>query len=290
MAEPLKFRDAVLSRVSPPDVLLVKLEEALKTTHKITQAGDASKIPIPKVMKHVVDTLSEVVKIEVRPLMIELFDRHITAVSDEYEMDEGDSEGLTGDEAATWWRGMLDAQYESFAGEVRKIVGDEAVRKFVDEDEETEVLVDAILKKPIDDTGAMKIKLGVTPDQIQALVRKVHENWAEASESGADPEEEEEIAEAAAPERKRTIPAKVEGSKLTEAARGLLEALYAYSGAKDQDLADALSISRPQINNYRHGRSNLNPNEAQAEALIALARKHAGGLLAAVEAFEAEVL
>ena len=285
MAEPLKFRDAVLSRVSPPDVLLVKLEEALKTTHKITQAGDASKIPIPKVMKHVVDTLSEVVKIEVRPLMIELFDRHITAVSDEYEMDEGDSEGLTGDEAAKWWRGMLDAQYESFAGEVRRIVGDEAVRKFVDEDEETEVLVDAILKKPIDDTGAMKIKLGVTPDQIQALVRKVHENWAEASEEAEPPSEE-----AAAPERKRTIPAKVEGSRLTEVARGLLEALYAYSGAKDQDLADALSISRPQINNYRHGRSNLNPNEAQAEALIALARKHAGGLLAAVEAFEAEVL
>ena len=283
MAEPLKFRDAVLARVSPPDVLLVKLEEALKTTHQITKAGDASKIPLPKVMKHVVDTLSEVVKAEVRPLMIEMFDKHITAVSDEYEMDEGDSEGLTGEEAAKWWRGMLDAQYESFAGEVRKIVGDEAVRKFVDEDEETEVLVDAILKKPIDDTGAMKIKLGVTPDQIQALVRKVHENWSEAPDNP----------EPAAPEAekpKRNIPAKVDASATTAAAQALLEALYSYSGAKDQDLADALGVSRPQINNYRHGRSNLNPDETQAEALLALARKHAGGLLKAVEAFEAELL
>lgn len=295
MVKPLKFRDAVLARVSPPEILLAKLEEALRTTHRITAAGDASKIPLPGVMKHVVDTLSAIVKAEVRPHMIELFDRHIDAVSDEYELDEGGSDGLSAAEAETWWGGLLKAQFESFAGEVRGVVSDEAVMAFVAADEPTEVLVDAILLKPIDDTGAMKIKLGITPDQLQPLMRGVHTNWAAepVDQENKTPPASDTVApttESAEPKAGRKRAEKVDGSPVTEATRLLIEAMYAYTGARDDDLAKALGVSRPQINNYRHGRSQLDPTPEQAEAMLALAREHANGLARAVQAFELETL
>lgn len=314
MVQPLKFRDAMLLDLPEPAALLATLGEAVKTTHRITQAGDASQIPLPMVIKHVLSTLGEIVKAEVRQPLIDMFDAHLQAVEEEYELLEGECpdhpEGLENDLGA-WWRGLFDAQIESLTGDATSILGADAVRKLVEDDASTVDIVDAILAKPIVAHEEMLVKLNLTLEDITPIVQGIHRNWNSAGGviqvdlGPPSPEIEALVTELNAstvpavviPQRSTDEAPKPRGmrqksvaSPTTEAARAMIEALCEHSGAKEADIAEALGVSRPQINNYRHGKTALEPSETQVAGLLTLARKHVSALDLAAQAFEMATL
>lgn len=296
MVQPLKFKDAMLLEIPEPAALLATLSEAVRTTHRATQAGDASQIPLQMVIKHVLSTLGEIVKAEVRQPLIDMFDAHLQAVEEEYELLEGECPEYP-EPLHNWWRGLFDAQIESLTGDATNILGADAVRKLVEDDASTVDIVDAILAKPIVAHEEMLVKLGLTLEDITPIVQGIHSNWGATDKALEDFAEElqsrsPEIAAnlpEAAP-RPRGIRQRSVASPTTEAARAMIEALCEHSGAKEADIAEALGVSRPQINNYRHGKTALEPSEAQVEGLLALARRHAGALTDACGAFEAATL
>lgn len=332
MVQPLKFRDAMLLELPEPAALLATLGEAVKTTHRITQAGDASQIPLPMVIKHVLSTLGEIVKAEVRQPLIDMFDAHLQAVEEEYELLEGeapDVDGVVGAQEAAheWWKSLFAAQIESLTGDATNILGADAVRKLVEDDASTVDIVDAILAKPIVAHEEMLVKLNLTLEDITPIVQGIHSNWSSTgttistmttasdgekllNEGGflskativdgvvtqvqmthaGEAYKGPALASVSEAPKPRGLRQKSVASPTTEAARAMIEALCEHSGAKEADIAEALGVSRPQINNYRHGKTALEPSETQVAGLLTLARKHVSALDLAAQAFEVATL
>ena len=59
---------------------------------------------------------------------------------------------------------------------------------------------------------------------------------------------------------------------------------------KEGDIAAALGVSRPQANNYRHGKTVFDPTEAQIEAILCLFDNVLGKLTKAKSDFELAVM
>ena len=86
MTEVFKFRDRLLEMVEGKQHVMARAERLLGTTHAITQAGDASKIPRADVQRHVIETVVEAAhQIVAEPLSV-LIDAHSAAVEEEFAL------------------------------------------------------------------------------------------------------------------------------------------------------------------------------------------------------------
>lgn len=72
-----------------------------------------------------------------------------------------------------------------------------------------------------------------------------------------------------------------EPSAATEAAKDVLVALSNLSGVTEKDLASAIGVSRPQMINYREGKTVWTPTDTQVEVIRALLSRFIDGLEAA---------
>ena len=184
-----------------------------------------------------------------------LIDRHVQAVEDEYVLMEGEApaDGDISPSALDWWMGLYEAQ-EAAAGDATKLLGLEAVRKWVRSDDPAEALAELLIAKPVEDVAHALTACGITQADIEALTA-----------IGAAPPAAAEPAAAPAVKSTRRRAASVEAGPVTEAARVALDVLANH--VKDAEMAGALGVSRTQVINYRKGITLFSPNPDQMRAL-----------------------
>ena len=225
--------------------------------------------------KYAVAIILEAIQDNLRPALVDLIDNHCQGVEDAYVLYEGDTpeDGDISQPALDWWHGFYAAQDEALSGDVEKIVGKALLSKWVRSNDETSVLVDAILAEPVEDTARALAVCGVTQDDITALAGT----------------EDAPASEPAKPPRRRA-PSISEPTPVTEAAKRLLEALADH--VKDQDVAEALEVSRSQAINYRRGTTLFAPDALQLKKLDTLVteanRKLTGAIVSLKSAVELE--
>lgn len=96
--------------------------ERLSTTHRITKAGDASKIGDDDARNHVMLVLKAAVSDRLQVALLEMVEEHSTAVGEEFEIIEGECpENPSG--AEQWIFKQTDMLIDSFRGEVADALG-----------------------------------------------------------------------------------------------------------------------------------------------------------------------
>jgi transcriptional regulator with XRE-family HTH domain len=79
-------------------------------------------------------------------------------------------------------------------------------------------------------------------------------------------------------------------TEVSKAAQRALVALADVTALKEGDVAAALGVSRPQANNYRHGKTLLAPTDDQVKAILDLFDGVLNRLHAERDAFEIAIL
>jgi hypothetical protein len=250
MPEPLKFLDRIPAMTGGKEAVLAKARELVETIPDAAQPAKAKQ-------KWAVSLITQAIKEQLRDPLEKLFDAHVAAIENEYILLEGDPPEDSGADADAWNAGLQGASEAAFAGDTTKVIGVMKMRGWVRSDAPTMDLVEMLLENAISDTANAFSKLGITPEDIEALIPKATTPDAPAPA-------------AAAPARRHRSP-KVEGpNALTEASKGVLAALKEHSGVSDADVAAALGVSRASIIGYRDGKTLWEPSEAQIQALNAL--------------------
>jgi hypothetical protein len=286
MAETFKFRDRILELVGSKAHVLERAEKLLGTTHAITKAADASKIPRADVQRHVIDTVIAAARQIVEAPLSELIDAHSEAVEDEYALLEGDPPE---DEAglADWLKYLADFAAPTFNGEVKSVIGPEALGAWLhDPKADGFDLAQLLVSSPVENPAAELKVLGVTTADLERLTTTILENRMPPQKAAAPARDEPK---APAAPRKRA-PSVDSPNAVTEATRNALVALSELTSLKEGDIASALGVSRPQANNYRHGKTLLAPTDEQAANLLGLFDDVIGKLRAAREALDLAIL
>src|ERR1035437_538684 len=91
MVATLQFRARLSELAGGREAVLTKTRELLGSTHKLTKAGSAAKIPIKKVEKHVVDVVVEAIRQQLHDPLSELIADRLQAVRDEIELMGGEA-------------------------------------------------------------------------------------------------------------------------------------------------------------------------------------------------------
>ena len=97
MVEVLDFRSKIVEMTGGREAVLAEAEQMLGSTHPITRAGDASRIPRKDVQKHVVETILAASKNLVRASLAELIVKHSMAIENEFILFEGEIPDSPGD-------------------------------------------------------------------------------------------------------------------------------------------------------------------------------------------------
>lgn len=259
MTEPLKFIGKIPAMTGGRETIMLVAHElwrGVPTTEAPTQKERA---------KAAVETILAAIKSLARAPLATLIDKHVQIVEDEFVLMEGDApdDGDTSDAALEWWALFYEAQIASLAGDATLMVGAEAVSKWVRGSDETTVLVDLILAKPVEDTAHALTACGIAQGDV-----------AELATLGVEPQPSAEVrtepqpsAEVRAPRRRAP---KIDGPNgVTAAAQRALTVLSDH-GVKDVEVAAAIGVSRTQVISYRKGATLLAPSPDQMSALTAL--------------------
>lgn len=390
MVTPLQFRDKIAEMIGGKGVLLMQAGAILRTLG----SPQAPSTAVAAVMRACKDLL--------KAPLYELLDRHLAEVREEYMLmegerpDEGDDE-TTAMAYAEWLAGLNETELASMDGEISGLVGATRLYELVYQHMAIGALVDAVLSAPIADTDRALKALGVTPEDLETLVREAtppvpvavfgKEEFADLVRAKLDEGEDlldldeivigivcattedglvdniqrltsdeviagliftfvnmrsdtsikddealatEIVALASQPKaswhkivdtgdglrleptktpsetpttkpiissepvgdprltarRTRGRPSAGEPDAVSNAAQAALVALTDFSAATEKGIADALGVSRAQMNNYRHGKNTWHPSEDQAMALQGLMSHYIGGLTEAREAFD----
>lgn len=163
------FLDRIGELVGGPDSVIIETRGMLDTTHRITKAGSAAKIPVDNVRKHVVNALLDaIVDLAKVPLLREI-DEHMGEVIEAATMMRGEPDG---DGDALWWAETADEAFAAFEGDVATIAGEEAFKAAASEGK-CEALTDLALERLARDPKKTLTACGITADLIEGLVKEV---------------------------------------------------------------------------------------------------------------------
>lgn len=298
MTDTFKFRARIPELCGGREAVVAEISRRLHTTHRITQAADASKISDASARAHVDKVLSTVVPDLLGASVAELLDTHLTAVGEEYELFNGE---CPAEEAAAhvWQKELLRTILESLKGEVESVIGPQVLSAMVYQQCAIDELARAIVSKPIEDFGRAWEALGIGDDVQRSLAiharqlppredaaaeeADVPDDYltpevkmsdlpnTETNADGPDiphsPKDNRAKAQAAKAKRKRAARSAGEPNPISHAAQELLEAILEHTGVSEAGLAEKLGMSRTQMNNYRTGYTVWRPTPEQTRAM-----------------------
>ena len=170
MPTPLEFRALLPDMAGGRDSVLATARERLQTTHKLTKAGDASNIPLPKVEKHVTDVIVEALRTRLFEPLSELLANHLQSVQDEYELMEGEAPEEPA-AAKEWLHGLWTAHEEALTGEVRYTAGGEAaLQALVWSEDFSSIELTQLMLSKIGDVKRAFASMNISPGDIAGLV------------------------------------------------------------------------------------------------------------------------
>ena len=345
-----EFRSRIAELTGAPHLITEEVSPLLASTHKITKASDASRIPALKVRAHVVAVVLDVAKDRLLAALQPLLEAHLEEVGQEHEAFLGECPSGDGEEeqADLWQKGLLDAIYESLQGDVAAVAGEAELQRLVYGGAPVYELAAAVCMTPVHDEDRALRALGLVhfvAQKVEEIRKPPAAKVAGALASAAEAEyvesmfddtaapspclygsmelcEEPELMVAgdmvcgtcgAVKALLTEIPALVptqsdpivvvrqrhlragrpEGTgavetTCSEAARALLTVLSAHAGVTDNELAEAIGVSRAQLNNYRKAKHVFAPDALQAKRLLSLAEKTLTMVTDAASEFRAE--
>ena len=251
----LKIFDQIASWATGPNVILAMAEHRL-----VGQTPDRKLIVeaiVTSIQAHIAYPLEEAVAAE------------INSVTDVYELTEGPPPDDDCD-LLMWSK--------------------EEVERWVKSDDDYESLSTSLLLALCAKPARLFELAGITVADIEALALKLeasssnpgggHVNETTAADIDTSPSKlpmTSTEAEAFHTGKRQRSPTVLK-SAYTDAARALLEVLIAKTRITDQDVADAVGVSRPQAYNYRAGKTKWSPTPAQLEAVKGLVHGVIGAL------------
>lgn len=271
---PLKIVDHLPSLTGGRDAIMGKARELW-----VENSGARVNASASVRVRMAVETILRAVKALMREPLAALIDSRVQAVEDEFVLLEGEppADGDTPDVALCWWRDLYEEQ-NALLAEVAGIVGREAVDCWVRNDAPGAALADLILAKPIDDAANALTLCDIKQADIAELAGW-ESDLTPVSEAPASP----------TPSKRGRKPGSVltQVGAVTEAAKGLLAALYEPVVGGDAPIAEAIGVSRAQAYNYRKGVTPWRPTDEQRERLKALVETAANRLTTAYDALTA---
>ena len=271
----LKIFDQIASWTTGPNVILAMAEHRL-----VGQTPDRKLIVeaiVTSIQAHIAYPLEEAVAAE------------INSVTDVYELTEGPPPDDDCD-LLMWSAGCEGVMMEALQGDVIELLGKEEVKRWVKSDDDYEILSKSLLLALCAKPARLFELAGITVADIEALALKLeasssnpgggHVNETTAADIDTSPSKlpmTSTEAEAFHTGKRQRSPTVLK-SAYTDAARALLEVLIAKTRITDQDVADAVGVSRPQAYNYRAGKTKWSPTPAQLEAVKGLVHGVIGAL------------
>lgn len=271
----LKIFDQIASWATGPNVILAMAEHRL-----VGQTPDRKLIVeaiVTSIQAHIAYPLEEAVAAE------------INSVTDVYELTEGPPPDDDCD-LLMWSAGCEGVMMEALQGDAIELLSKEEVERWVKSDDDYESLSTSLLLALCAKPARLFELAGITVADIEALALKLeasssnpgggHVNETTAADIDTSPSKlpmTSTEAEAFHTGKRQRSPTVLK-SAYTDAARALLEVLIAKTRITDQDVADAVGVSRPQAYNYRAGKTKWSPTPAQLEAVKGLVHGVIGAL------------
>ena len=271
----LKIFDQIASWTTGPDVILAMAERRLvasMTEHHLTAR--------PLDRKFVVETIVASIQAHIAYPLEEAMAAEINSVTDVYELTEGPPPDDDCD-LLLWSAGCEARMMEALQGDTIELLSKDEVERWVKSNDDYEILSKSLLLALCVKPARLFEQAGITVADIEALAKKL--GAASSSNPGGDHvDETSRSADIDAPPSKlpmtsaeaeafhtgkRQRSPTVLKSAYTDAARALLEVLIAKTRITDQDVADAVGVSRPQAYNYRMGKTKWSPTPVQRKAM-----------------------